>query len=127
MQILALHHHPLDPLVSSPINQKLPGDTLREDEKKFMDVDKNFFVFCESAETVNTEFSMKLFYVASTEQQMKNLDSYPWITKISDNFVSGHQDILAIPEYGIKGPLRKETITAMTREIPKIFFTRSFN
>ena len=40
------------------------GDTLREDELKFMDVPKNFFILTESEDAINNMYEQKIFYPA---------------------------------------------------------------
>ena len=63
------------------------GDTLRDDEIKFMDISKNYFFLTQSDQLTEQEFNKKIFYSANNEDSLSLLDSYEGIRKISNNIL----------------------------------------
>ena len=59
------------------------GDTLRNDEIKFMNVPKNYFVLTDSKQLIQHEFNKKIFYSAKSYDELNLLDAYKGIKKIS--------------------------------------------
>ena len=50
------------------------GETLRNDEVKFMNVSKNYFVLTESKQLTEHEFSKKIFYMAKSHDELNLLN-----------------------------------------------------
>ena len=61
------------------------GDILRNDEVKFMNVSKNYFVLTQSDQLTEMEFNKKIFFSAKDMKNLSLLDSYDGIKKISEN------------------------------------------
>ena len=51
------------------------GKTLRNDEVKFMNVSKNYFVLTESKQLTEHEFNKKIFYMIKSHDELNLLDS----------------------------------------------------
>ena len=95
------------------------GDTLRDDEVKFMDVSKNYFVLTESNQLTEKEFNKKIFYSANSEDNLNLLDSYEGIEKISNNLIIEPNEIMGIVEYGITKKVSFDTLKNLTQEHPQ--------
>jgi hypothetical protein len=95
------------------------GDTLRDDEVKFMDVSKNYFVLTESNQLTEMEFNKKIFYSANSEDNLNLLDSYEGIEKISNNLIIEPNEIMGIVEYGITKKVSFDTLKNLTQEHPQ--------
>ena len=95
------------------------GDTLRDDEVKFMDVSKNYFVLTESNQLTEKEFNKKIFYSANSEDNLNLLDSYEGIEKISNNLIIETNEIMGIVEYGITKKVSFDTLKNLTQEHPQ--------
>ena len=103
------------------------GDTLREDELKFMDVPLNFYVFTGSSENLASTFQRKIFYLAMEESDLQMLESQIGLEKISDNLVSDHREIIGVPEYGIMQHMQLEDLKMLQKKFPALIFTNSFS
>ena len=95
------------------------GETLRNDEVKFMNVSKNNFVLTESKQLTEHEFNKKIFYSVNTKENLHFLDSYNGIKKISDNLVIEPNEIVGIAEYGITKEASLDTLEHLIREHPQ--------
>jgi hypothetical protein len=95
------------------------GDILRNDEVKFMNVPKNYFVLTQSDQLTEMEFNKKIFYSANGLENLNLLDGYDGITKISDNLVIESDQIFGIAEYGITKEASLDTLEHLTQEHPQ--------
>ena len=95
------------------------GDILRNDEVKFMDVPKNYFILTQSDQLTEMEFNKKIFYLANDLENLNLLDAYDGITKISDNLVIEPNEIVGIAEYGITKEASLDALEHLIREHPQ--------
>jgi hypothetical protein len=95
------------------------GDILRNDEVKFMDVPKNYFILTQSDQLTEMEFNKKIFYLANDLENLNLLDAYDGITKISDNLVIEPNQIFGIAEYGITKEASLNILEHLTQEHPQ--------
>ena len=95
------------------------GDILRNDEVKFMNVPKNYFILTQSDQLTEMEFNKKIFYLANDLENLNLLDAYDGITKISDNLVIEPNQIFGIAEYGITKEASLNTLEHLTQEHPQ--------
>ena len=95
------------------------GDILRNDEVKFMNVPKNYFILTQSDQLTEMEFNKKIFYSANDSENLNLLDAYDGITKISDNLVIEPNQIFGIAEYGITKEASLNTLEHLTQEHPQ--------
>lgn len=101
------------------------GDTLRNDELNFMNVEKNFYLFTESNELSNETFKKKIFYLANTPAELIHLDGVNGIIKISDNLILDHENIVGVPEYGITKSCVAKNLDQLQEEYPKTIIATS--
>ena len=99
------------------------GDTLRDDEVKFMDVAKNYFVLTESNQLTKQEFNKKVFYPAHDCDDLSLLDSYKGMRKISDNLIVEPNEMVGIAEYGITKKVSVDALEKLTQGHPKAIIT----
>ena len=99
------------------------GDTLRNDEIKFMDVPKNYFVLTESNQLTKQEFNKKVFYPARDCDDLSLLDSYKGMRKISDNLIVEPNEMVGIAEYGITKEVSVDALEKLTQGHPKAIIT----
>ena len=99
------------------------GDILRNDEVKFMNVRKNYFVLTQSDQLTEMEFNKKIFYSVRDMKNLNLLDSYDGIKKISDNLVIEPNEIFGIAEYGITKEASLDTLEHLTQEHPQAIIT----
>ena len=95
------------------------GDILRNDEVKFMNVPKNYFILTQSDQLTEMEFNKKIFYSANDLENLNLLDAYDGITKISDNLVIEPNQIFGIAEYGITKEASLNILEHLTQEHPQ--------
>ena len=95
------------------------GDVLRNDETKFMNVPKNYFVLTHSDQLTEKKFNKKIFYSVNKKENLHLLDSYNGIKKISDNLVIEPNEIIGIAEYGITKEASLDTLEHLTQEHPQ--------
>ena len=95
------------------------GDILRNDEVKFMNVPKNYFVLTQSDQLTEIEFNKKIFYSANSKESLNLLDAYEGIKKISDNLVIEPNEIVGIAEYGITKEVSLNTLEQLTQKHPQ--------
>ena len=95
------------------------GDILRNDEVKFMNVSKNYFVLTQSDQLTEMEFNKKIFFSAKDMENLSLLDSYDGIKKISENIVIEPNQIFGIAEYGITKEASLDTLEHLTQEHPQ--------
>ena len=101
------------------------GDILREDELKFMDVPKNFFILTESEDSINNIYEQKIFYPAKKIQELNTLDNYPGLEKISENLVMGPNEIIGVAEYGVTDEMSLGAMEAIAQEQNQVLFASS--
>ena len=99
------------------------GDILRNDEVKFMNVPKNYFILTQSDQLTEMEFNKKIFYSVRDMENLNLLDSYDGIKKISDNLVIEPNQIFGIAEYGITKEASLDTLEHLTQEHPQAIIT----
>tara|TARA_B100001287_G_scaffold103924_1_gene87369 strand:+ start:473 stop:1027 length:555 start_codon:yes stop_codon:yes gene_type:complete len=99
------------------------GDTLREDELKFMDVAKNYFILTQSDQLTEQKFNKKIFYPVNDEHDLGSLNSYKGLKKISDNIILESTEIFGIAEYGITQKAEFDVLKKLTQEHPKAIVT----
>ena len=99
------------------------GDILRNDEVKFMNVPKNYFVLTQSDQLTEMEFNKKIFYSVRDMEHLNLLDSYDGIKKISDNLIIEPNEIFGIAEYGITKEASLDTLEHLTQEHPQAIIT----
>ena len=107
--------------------QSSKGDILREDELKFMDVPKNFFILTESEDSINNIYEQKIFYPAKKIQELNTLDNYPGLEKISENLVMGPDEIIGIAEYGVTDEISLSAMEAIAQEQNHVLFASSIS
>jgi hypothetical protein len=95
------------------------GETLRNDEVKFMNVSKNYFVLTESKQLTEHEFNKKIFYMIKSHDELNLLDSYKGLKKISDNLIIEPNDSIGIAEYGITKEVSLDALEDLTQEHPQ--------
>ena len=95
------------------------GNTLRDDEVKFMDISKNYFFLTESKQLTEQEFNKKIFYSANTQNDLNLLDSFDGINKISNNLFIEPNENIGIAEYGITKELSFDTLEHLIQEHPQ--------
>lgn len=95
------------------------GETLRNDEVKFMNVSKNYFVLTESKQLTEHEFNKKIFYMAKSHDVLNLLDSYKGLKKISDNLIIEPNDVIGIAEYGITKEASLDALEHLIQEYPQ--------
>ena len=101
------------------------GDILRNDEVKFMDVPKNYFILTQSDQLTEMEFNKKIFYLANDLENLNLLAAYDGITKISDNLVIEPNQIFGIAEYGITKDTSLDTLEHLIQEHPQAIIASS--
>ena len=99
------------------------GDRLRNDELKFMNVQKNFYLLTKSNELSKKTFEKKIFYIANTPDELFCLDGIDGIIKISDNLILDHESIIGVPEYGVLKNAVAEDLDQLLKEYPKTIMT----
>ena len=99
------------------------GDILRNDEVKFMNVPKNYFILTQSDQLTEMEFNKKIFYSVRDMENLNLLDSYDGIKKISNNLVIEPNQIFGIAEYGITKEASLDTLEHLTQEHPQAIIT----
>ena len=99
------------------------GDTLREDELKFMDVTKNYFVLTQSDQLTEQRFKKKIFYTCNDEDDLTSLNSYEGLKKISDNIILESTEMFGIAEYGITPKAEFDVLKKLIQEHPKAIIT----
>ena len=99
------------------------GDILRNDEVKFMNVPKNYFILTQSDQLTEMEFNKKIFYSVRDMENLNLLDSYDGIKKISNNLVIEPNQIFGIAEYGITKEASLDTLEYLTQEHPQAIIT----
>ena len=99
------------------------GDILRNDEVKFMNVPKNYFVLTQSDQLTEMEFNKKIFYSVRDMENLNLLDSYDGIKKISNNLVIEPNQIFGIAEYGITKEASLDSLEHLTQEHPQAIIT----
>jgi len=95
------------------------GDILRNDEVKFMNVPRNYFVLTQSDQLTEIEFNKKIFYSANSKESLNLLDAYEGIKKISDNLVIEPNEIVGVAEYGISKEVSLNTLEQLTQKHPQ--------
>ena len=95
------------------------GAILREDELKFMNVAKNYFVLTESAQLTEQEFKKKIFYPCNKIESLNSLNTYEGLKQISENIILEPSEIKGIGEYGISQQTSFETLERLVQEHPK--------
>ena len=95
------------------------GAILREDELKFMNVAKNYFVLTESAQLTEQEFKKKIFYPCNKIESLNSLNAYEGLKQISENIILEPSEIKGIGEYGISQQTSFETLERLVQEHPK--------
>ena len=103
------------------------GDTLRKDELNFMHVEENFHVFTNSSEISIKTYSKKIFLIAKDKNELKFLDKFSCIQKISDNLIADDKKIVAIPEYGINTDATIKAIELIIDEFPQIILAKTIS
>jgi len=99
------------------------GDTLREDELKFMDVAKNYFVLTQSDQLTEQRFKKKIFYTCNDKDDLTSLNSYEGLKKISDNIILESTEMFGIAEYGITPKAEFDVLKKLIQEHPKAIIT----
>ena len=92
------------------------GDILREDELKFMNVQKNYHVFTESNQLTKNKFKKKIFYPCKNDEELNLLDTYEGLEKVSDNLLVEPNEIIGISEYGITQELSLEILENLSTD-----------
>jgi hypothetical protein len=103
------------------------GDILRDDERKFMDVPKNYYVFTESNQLTKSKFNKKIFYPFEDNKNLNLLDAYNGLEKISDNLLTDPSEIIGISEYGITQSMSLEILEKLSTDHPKAIITACVN
>ena len=99
------------------------GDTLRNDEKKFMDVSKNYHVLTESVQLIDNEFRKKIFYPIKKYEDLHLLDAYDGLEKISENLLIEPNETIGISEYGITQEISLEILEKLAVDHPRAIIT----
>ena len=103
------------------------GDTLRNDEQKFMDVSKNYHVLTESNQLTDNEFRKKIFYPIKKYEDLHLLDAYDGLEKISDNLLIHPNETIGISEYGITQEISLEILEKLVVDHPRAIITSCIN
>lgn len=99
------------------------GDILREDELKFMNVSKNYFVLTQSDQITDCEFKKKIFYPSNNMEDLSSLNSFTGLKKISDNIILESNKMFGVAEYGITDNATFEVLEKLTLEYPQAIIT----
>ena len=99
------------------------GDILREDELKFMDVAKNYFVLTKSDQLTEQKFKKKIFYPGNHIDDLSSLNTYKGLQKISDNIILESTEMFGIAEYGITQKAEFDVLKELTQKHPKAIIT----
>ena len=99
------------------------GDILREDELKFMNVQKNYHVLTESNQLTMSKFNKKIFYPFEDDENLNLLGAYDGLEKISDNLLTEPSEIIGISEYGITQTMSLEILEKLSTDHPKAIIT----
>ena len=99
------------------------GDTLRNDEQKFMDVSKNYHVLTESNQLTKNEFRKKIFYPIKKYEDLHLLDAYDGLEKISENLLIEPNETIGISEYGITQEISLEILEKLAVDHPRAIIT----
>ena len=99
------------------------GDTLRNDEQKFMDVSKNYHVLTESNQLTDNEFRKKIFYPIKKYEDIHLLDAYDGLEKISENLLIEPNETIGISEYGITQEISLEILEKLAVDHPRAIIT----
>ena len=99
------------------------GDILREDELKFMNVAKNYFVLTQSDQITDCEFKKKIFYPSNNMEDLSSLNSFTGLKKISDNIILESNKMFGVAEYGITDNATFEVLEKLTLEYPQAIIT----
>jgi len=99
------------------------GDTLRNDEQKFMDVSKNYHVLTESNQLTDNEFRKKIFYPIKKYEDLHLLDAYDGLEKISENLLIEPNETIGISEYGITQEISLEILEKLAVDHPRAIIT----
>ena len=103
------------------------GDTLRNDEQKFMDVSKNYHLLTKSNQLTKNEFRKKIFYPIKQYEDLHLLDAYEGLEQISDNLLVEPNEIIGISEYGIKQEISLEILEKLATDHPRAIITSCIN
>ena len=103
------------------------GDTLRNDEQKFMDVSKNYHVLTESNQLTKNEFRKKIFYPIKKYEDLHLLDAYDGLEQISDNLLVEPNEIIGISEYGITQEISLEILEKLASDHPRAIIASCIN
>jgi len=103
------------------------GDTFRKDELNFMHVEENFHVLTNSSEISTKTYSKKIFLIARHKNELKFLDKFSCIQKISDNLIVDDKKMVAIPEYGINAEATIKDIELIIDEFPQIILAKTIS
>ena len=103
------------------------GDTLRKDELNFMHVEENFHVLTNSSERSTKTYSKKIFLIARDKNELKFLDKFSCIQKISDNLIADDKKMVGIPEYGINADATIKAIELIIDEFPQIILAKTIS
>ena len=99
------------------------GEILREDELRFMDVAKNYFVLTQSDQLTEQRFKKKIFYPVNDVDDLRSLNSYKSLKKISDNIIPESTEMFGIAEYGITKEASFDDLEKLTQKHPKAIIT----
>ena len=99
------------------------GDTLRNDEQKFMAVSKNYHVLTESNQLTDNEFRKKIFYPIKKYEDLHLLDAYDGLEKISENLLIEPNKTIGISEYGITQEISLEILEKLAVDHPRAIIT----
>jgi hypothetical protein len=103
------------------------GDTLRNDEQKFMDVSKNYHLLTESNQLTKNEFRKKIFYPIKKYEDLHLLDAYNGLEQISDNLLVEPNEIIGISEYGITQEISLEILEELATDHPRAIIASCIN
>ena len=103
------------------------GDILREDELKFMNVQKNYHVLTDSNQLTKNEFNKKIFYPFKNDENLNLLDTYDGLEKISDNLLVEPNEIIGISEYGITQKISLKILEKLAVDHPKAIIASCIN
>ena len=103
------------------------GDILREDELKFMNVQKNYHVLTESNQLTKNKYKKKIFHPYKNDEDSNSLDAYEGLEKISDNLLLEPNEIIGISEYGITQEISLEILENLSTDHPRAIITTCIN
>jgi len=103
------------------------GDILREDELKFMNVQKNYHVLTESNQLTKNKFKKKIFYPCKNDEDLNLLDTYEGLEKVSDNLLLEPNEIIGISEYGITQEISLEILENLSTDHPRAIIATCIN